>query len=61
MKRTKKNFKYRLGNACNRNNLIFYALNHPKSYFPWNNDITYIIYMAYLALVFYFLSKKTKL
>ncbi|WP_297688623.1 hypothetical protein [uncultured Anaerococcus sp.] len=58
MKITKKEFKYRLGNACNRNNLIFFALNHPEASFPWSNNITYIIYMAYLVLVIYFVSKK---
>lgn len=37
---------------------IFYALRHPEASFPWSNNITYIIYMAYLALVLYFVSKK---
>ncbi|WP_296112015.1 hypothetical protein [uncultured Anaerococcus sp.] len=37
---------------------IFYALNHPEASFPWSNDTTYIIYIAYLALVLYFVSKK---
>lgn len=37
---------------------IFYALNHPESSFPWSNNITYIIYMVYLILIIYFVSKK---
>ena len=37
---------------------IFYALNHPESSFPWSNNITYVIYMAYLILTIYFISKK---
>ena len=37
---------------------IFYALNHPESFFPWSNNITYIIYMVYLILIIYFVSKK---
>lgn len=37
---------------------IFYALNHPEASFPWSNSITYIIYMAYLVLTIYFISKK---
>ena len=37
---------------------IFYALNHPEASFPWSNNITYIIYMAYLVLTIYFISKK---
>lgn len=37
---------------------IFYALNHPEAFFPWPNSITYIIYMAYLVLTIYFISKK---
>ena len=36
---------------------IFYALNHPESSFPWSNNITYIIYMVYLILIIYFVSK----
>lgn len=37
---------------------IFYALNHPEASFPWSNNITYIIYMVYLLLIIYFVSKK---
>lgn len=37
---------------------IFYALNHPEASFPWSNNITYLIYMVYLVLVIYFVSKK---
>lgn len=37
---------------------IFYALNHPESSFPWSNNITYIIYMVYLILIIYFVSKE---
>ena len=37
---------------------IFYALNHPEASFPWSNNITYIIYMVYLILIIYFISKK---
>ena len=37
---------------------IFYALKHPEASFPWSNNITYIIYMTYLVLVMYFVSKK---
>lgn len=37
---------------------IFYALNHPEASFPWSNNITYVIYMAYLILTIYFISKK---
>ena len=37
---------------------IFYALKHPEASFPWSNNITYVIYMAYLILTIYFISKK---
>lgn len=37
---------------------IFYALNHPEASFPWSNNITYIIYIVYLLLIVYFVSKK---
>ena len=37
---------------------IIYALKHPEASFPWSNNITYIIYMTYLVLVIYFVSKK---
>ena len=37
---------------------VFYALNHPEASFPWSNNITYIIYMAYLAIIIYFVYKK---
>ncbi|WP_311492766.1 hypothetical protein [uncultured Anaerococcus sp.] len=36
---------------------IAYALGHPEASFPWSNNITYIIYMTYLVLVIYFVSK----
>lgn len=56
--KNKNKFKYRLANACNRNNLIFYALNHPEASFPWSNSISYTIYISYLALTIYFIIKK---
>lgn len=37
---------------------ILYAINHPEASFPWSNNITYIIYIAYLGLTIYFISKK---
>lgn len=40
---------------------IFYALNHPEASFPWSNNITYIIYIVYLLLIVYFVSKKIKI
>ena len=37
---------------------VYYALHHPEASFPWPNNITYLIYMAYLILIIYFISKK---
>ena len=37
---------------------LYYALNHPEVSFPWSNNITYLIYIVYLVLVIYFISKK---
>ena len=30
---------------------IAYALNHPEAGFPWNNAITYVLYIVYLAVM----------
>ena len=30
---------------------IVYALNHPEGSFPWNNQITHIIYGGYIAIM----------
>ena len=30
---------------------VVYALNHPEAGFPWNNSITYALYIAYLAVM----------
>lgn len=37
---------------------VYYALHHPEASFPWSNNITYVIYMTYLVLTIYFISKK---
>ena len=34
---------------------VTYALHHPEAAFPWSNKVTYIIYGAYMGLIFNFL------
>ncbi len=34
---------------------VVYALHHPEASFPWSNKLTYIIYGAYVGLIFNFL------
>lgn len=58
MRKNKKYFKIGLAMLMIGIIFIFYALNHPEASFPWSNNITYIIYMAYLILTIYFISKK---
>lgn len=58
MRKNKKYFKIGLAMIMIGIIFIFYALNHPEASFPWSNNITYIIYMAYLILTIYFISKK---
>lgn len=58
MRKNKKYFKIGLTMLMIGIIFIFYALNHPEASFPWSNNITYIIYMAYLILTIYFISKK---
>ena len=58
MRKNKKYFKIGLAMILIGIIFIFYALNHPEASFPWSNNITYIIYMAYLILTIYFISKK---
>lgn len=58
MRKNKKYFKIGLAMLMIGIIFIFYALNHPEASFPWSNNITYIIYMVYLILILYFVSKK---
>lgn len=58
MRKNKKYFKIGLTMLMIGIIFIFYALNHPEASFPWSNNITYIIYMAYLILTIYFINKK---
>ena len=58
MRKNKKYFKIGLAMLMIGIIFIFYALNHPEASFPWSNNITYVIYMAYLILTIYFISKK---
>lgn len=58
MRKNKKYFKIGLAMILIGIIFIFYALNHPEASFPWSNNITYVIYMAYLILTIYFISKK---
>lgn len=38
---------------------ICYALEHPESSFPWGLEITYLLYMAYIAVtIIIFLSAR---
>jgi divalent metal cation (Fe/Co/Zn/Cd) transporter len=38
---------------------VWYALNHPESSFPWNNTITYSIYLIYIiAMIICFIIAK---
>ena len=37
---------------------IIYAFNHPEASFPWSNQMTYILYVSYLLVMFILLSKK---
>ena len=30
-----------------------YALNHPEAGFPWNNSITYALYIAWLVVMIF--------
>lgn len=32
---------------------ILYSLNHPECSFPWNNVVTYIIYVIYAAITIF--------
>ena len=58
MRKNKKYFKIGLAMLMIGIIFIFYALKHPEASFPWSNNITYVIYMAYLILTIYFISKK---
>lgn len=29
---------------------VFYALGHPEGSFPWGLEITYLLYMTYIAI-----------
>lgn len=58
MRKNKKYFKIGLAMLMIGIIFIFYVLNHPEASFPWSNNITYIIYMVYLILIIYFVSKK---
>lgn len=37
---------------------IIYAFNHPEASFPWNNQMTDILYGCYLLVMVILLSKK---
>jgi membrane-bound acyltransferase YfiQ involved in biofilm formation len=41
---------------------IWYALNHPEMSFPWNNNITYSIYLVYIVIMIicFLISKRKK-
>ena len=41
---------------------VLFALNHPELSFPWDDVITYIIYVAYILLIvlFYLLGFRKK-
>lgn len=58
MRKNKKQFIIALAMILIGIIFIFYALNHPEASLPWSNNITYIIYMAYLVLIIYFVCKK---
>lgn len=58
MRKNKKYFKIGLAMLMIGIIFIFYTLKHPEASFPWSNNITYVIYMAYLILTIYFINKK---
>lgn len=41
---------------------VVYALNHPEGFFPWDNQITYTIYLIYLiaTIAMFILAKVMK-
>lgn len=39
---------------------IVFALNTPQASFPWNNEISYIIYVSYIVVTFIMFRKGLK-
>lgn len=60
MKNSKKYLIIGLGMVLIAIVFIGYTLGHPEESFPWPIEITYIIYMTYLGLIIYFITKGLK-